>query len=173
MEDYNFYDHLHNYAVWTASRAVQRKFTTTKNIKSAIEATDLKEFSKNPKSMTAEQYDDFHKISSNLIIENLDKLGIKASYGQAAKIIAIYFKTSLVIRDSGQSQISKIIHPPIDNILLTNLNRIYPFLRLKGIRWTQLSEDKYFSLIDRLRTLNQDTFWKLEKYWQPDRTSIQ
>ncbi len=171
MEDYNFYDHLHNYAVWTAARAVQRKFTKTKNIKSAIEATDLKELSQNPKSMTIEQFDNFHRITSHIIIEHLNKLGIKASYGQAAKIIAIYLKTSLVIQDSGQSQISKIAHPPIDNILLTNLNRNFPSLGLKGIRWTQLSEENYFSLIGKLRSLNLDSFWKLEKYWQPDRTS--
>lgn len=170
MEEYNFYDHMHNFAVWTAARAVQRKFTKTINIKSAIEATDLKELSQNPKFMTVEQYDNFHRISSHKIIEHLDKLGIKASYGQAAKIIAIYLKTSLVIRDSGQSQISKIAHPPIDNILLSNLSKYYPALELKGIRWTQLSEEKYFSLISKLRSLNLDSFWKLEKYWQPDRT---
>ena len=40
---YTFTDHLHNYAVWTAARAVQRRFSAkTGDIQSAIEKTELK-----------------------------------------------------------------------------------------------------------------------------------
>ena len=38
---YTFIDHLHNYSVWTAARAVQRGYTTTKNISAAIDKTEL------------------------------------------------------------------------------------------------------------------------------------
>ena len=38
---YTFTKHIHNYACWTAARAVQRNFTNTQNIVKAIEATDL------------------------------------------------------------------------------------------------------------------------------------
>ena len=38
---YSFAKHLHNYACWTAARAVQRNFTTTNKIIKAIESSDL------------------------------------------------------------------------------------------------------------------------------------
>jgi len=73
-----------------------------------------------------------------------------------------------VIRDSGESDLAKMIHPPIDNILLTNLNRTNKELGLKGIKWTQLTENGYFNLIDKLRTLFPNNFWQLEQYWEPN-----
>jgi len=165
--NYTFNDHLHNYAVWTAARAVQRRFTTTKNIKSAIESTNLKNLATNNVVMTTDDFDNFHRLTANKIIESFSKMGIKASYGQAAKIIAVYIKTSIVIRDSGVGILSKIAHPPIDNILLTGLHKEFPSLIANGIRWTKLNEDDYFDLIQSLRQLNLDSFWKLETFWSP------
>jgi hypothetical protein len=164
---YTFTDHLHNFAVWTAARAVQRNFTNTKNIKDSIDQTGLKGLIDYKENLTIEQFDEFHRVTSNKIIEFLFNLGISASYGQAAKIIAIYIKTSIVIRDSGLSNISKIAHPPIDNILLTRLNKKHPELELSGKKWTKLDKTEYFGLITKLRTLNLDYFWELEKFWIP------
>ena len=167
---YTFVDHLHNYAVWTAARAVQRgwKGAKTINIKTAIESTDLMNLASNKRNITTSEFDNFHRLTAHRIINSFDSLGIKASYGRAAKIIAIYIKTSVISRDSGQSPISRLAHPPIDNILLTNLNSKFPRLGLKGLKWTQLTEEKYFYLISKLRTLNIDSFWKLEEFWHPE-----
>lgn len=168
---YTFADHLHNYAVWTAARAVQRNFTNTKNIKTAIEATDLRNLIDNKKIFTIEDFDNFHRKTANKIISELKsldkKLPNKATYGRAAKIIAIYIKTTIVIRDSGLSDLAKIAHPPIDRILLSNAGKDYPNFGLNKINWTQLNENKYFELIDKLRTIDLDFFWKLERYWSP------
>lgn len=158
---------MHNYAVWTAARAVQRSFTNTKNIKSAIESSDIRRIVTNNSTLTVEQFDFFHRSTAHIIIESLDKFGIKASYGQAAKIIAIYLKTSIVIRDSGLSPISKIAHPPIDSILLTNLHKRFPNLGISRIKWTKLNEIEYFNLIHKLRSLKLDSFWELETFWNP------
>lgn len=170
MNVYTFNDHLHNYAIWTAARATQRGFTTTKNIKSAIDASGLKEliYSKEKKeNITIEQFDKLHREITNKIIKCLHDLGIPVKYGQAAKIIAIYLKTAIIIRDSGLSNISRIAHPPIDNILLTHLHKDYPDVVPDGIKWTKIDEKEYFELIDKLRTLDFDYFWELEKYWSP------
>jgi len=168
---YTFTDHLHNYAVWTVARAVQRNFTNTKNIKAAIEASDLRSLIDNKKTFTIKNFDDFHRMTSHKIIrklKSLDKgLNNKATYGRAAKIIAIYIKTIIVIRDSGLSNLAKIAHPPIDRILLSNTHKVYRDFGLDKINWTQLNENKYFELIDKLRTINLDYFWQLEKYWSP------
>lgn len=166
--EYTFSDHLHNYAVWTAARAVQREFTNTFNIKSAIEATGLRNLiSWNNDEMTADLFDAFHRETANMMIDFFNDIEVRASYGQAAKIIAIYLKTSVIIRDSGLGNISKIAHPPVDNILLTQLHRQYPYLVDAGVKWTQLDESNYFRLIHNLRQLNFEYFWEIEKYWTP------
>ncbi len=165
--EYSFSEHLHNYAVWTAARAVQRGYTTTKNIKAAIDKTELSFLANKGGIKTSEEFDNFHRKTANILIKQLADLVVPTTYGRAAKIIAVYLKTSVVIRDRGKSHLSKIIHPPIDNILLTNLSKTNRGLGLSNIKWTQLSEKEYFELIKKLRTIQLDSFWKLEKYWTP------
>ncbi len=165
--NYTFSDHLHNYSVWTAARAVQRGYTTTNNIKSAIDATELQDLSIRGENMSQKVFDNFHRQTANEIIQNIEEKGIKTTYGRAAKIIAVYLKTAIIIRDSGESTLSKIIHPPIDNILLTNLSKSNKELGLSNIKWTQLNEKEYFELIEKLRTLNLNYFWELEEHWTP------
>jgi len=165
--NYTFTDHLHNYAVWTAARASQRGFTTTENIKYAIEATGLIGLINKKSRLSIKGFDDFHQKTARIIIRQLKKKGIDTTYGRAAKLIAVYIKTAIVVRDSGKSILAKIAHPPIDNILLTSLNKTNKNLGLSGIKWTQLTEKEYFKLIDKLRTLNLEYFWELERYWTP------
>lgn len=168
--DYNFQEHLHNYSVWTASRASQRGFTTTENIASAINKTELQGFA-TLKSILPEEFNTFHRRTSKIIIEEIEKKGIKTSYGRAAKIIAIYLKTAVIIKNSGQGNLAKVIHPPIDNILLKNLNQAHKELKLGNIKWTYLNQKDYYNLIYKLRTLDFDYFWELEEYWNPTNNS--
>jgi len=165
--NYTFTDHLHNYAVWTAARASQRGFTTTDKIKFAIEATGLKGLIKEKCPTSIKDFDNFLRKTGRTIIRELNKKGIDTTYGRAAKIIAVYIKTAIVIRDSGKSILAKIAHPPIDNILLSNLNKTNKSLGISGLKWTLLTEKEYFELIAKLRTLNLKYFWELEKHWTP------
>lgn len=166
--DYTFPLHLHNFSVWTSARAVQRGFTTTTNIKIAIENTSLPTVVESNELKNSEDFDTFHRECCNQIIQNFKTHDVpNVSYGRAAKIVAIYLKTSVIIKNSGQGILSKIAHPPIDNILLINLDMNYKELGLSGIKWTQLTEDKYFELIEKLRNIPVEYFWELEKYWNP------
>lgn len=165
MESYTITDHIYNYAVWIAARAVQRNFTSTKFIKSAIEYAGLKKIIDNNELSTPEQFDNFHRKTANEIIKYLRDKNIKTTYGQASKIIAIYIKTAVIIRNSGSSELARIAHPPIDSILLKKLNEKYKNLELNNYRWTQLTETKYFEIINKLRTLEFSYFWEIEKYW--------
>ena len=74
-------------------------------------------------------------------------------------------KTSVIIRNSGDGKLASVIHPPIDRILLTNLHKKQPTLGVNKINWTELEEEPYFELIEKLRTLKLDKFWKLEEFW--------
>ena len=122
--DYSFTKHLLNYACWTAVRSVQRNFTNTQNIEKLIEATDLRRI-EDCNIKTENGFDSFHRKCCKQLIDNF-KITIpeqKVFYGRAAKIVAIYLKTYVIIRNSGEGILAGIIHPPIDRILLTNLHK--------------------------------------------------
>ena len=69
MKNYNFSEHLHRYAVWTAARAVQRGLTSTKNIQVAIDNTDLNQFLDSNLVMSEVDFDIFHRLTANILIE--------------------------------------------------------------------------------------------------------
>ncbi|MBO0936729.1 hypothetical protein J2I47_09250 [Fibrella sp. HMF5335] len=168
MNDYSFDLHRHNYATWTAARAVQRNFTNTKSIKHAINASGLRNFVKSDEIYSIAEFDSFHKFCAQEIINEFGKVGISASYGQAAKIISIYLKTSVIICNSGSCTKSEVIHPPIDRVLLTNIaDKIDGLGHLKQVNWTQLSEDSYWMLIKQLRAKIDPFNWRVEEFWFP------
>ena len=163
--NYNIEEHRHRFAAWAAARAVQRGFTNTSNIISAIENTNLQEIVTN-KSLWPKCNDDFnklHKIWCDKVISKLNNLGIKTSYGRAAKIVAIYLKSTIVLSGNEKTKFGRIIHPPIDRILLSAL-------KIKQ-NWTKLDKKSYFKLIKELESRNQNiAFWQIEEYWQPKKT---
>lgn len=124
-EIYDFKEHLHRYAVWTAARAVQRGFAKTETIKEAINSSHLQRFSQRNDIKTFEQFENEHTIVCSNILKSFKEKDIRgASYGRAAKIVNIYLKTAVILPTKGGSDFAKIIHPPIDRILLTNINII-------------------------------------------------
>lgn len=162
---YSFEKHLHNYACWTAARAVQRNFTKTSYIIRAIEASDLMKL-ESLKINSDEEYDKFHRICCNQLIDSFKKnCNIDATYGRAAKIVAIYLKTAVIVRYSGEGQLADVAHPPIDRILLTNLRKNFEEVIPDKINWTKLDEKNYFDLIGELRKLSFEKFWQLEEFW--------
>ncbi|MBK7851465.1 MAG: hypothetical protein IPJ66_10105 [Bacteroidetes bacterium] len=164
-DNYSFAEHVHRFAVWTAARAVQRNFTTTGIIRKAIEQTELQNLVFRKDINSPEQFDNFHKKTCDKLITEFRKQGMVPSYGRAAKIVAIYIKTAIVIPERGKSKLSKIAHPPIDSNLLRNLDPKYPELKLKSRRWTSLDKDEYFDLIKKFREDFGDCFWKIEVNW--------
>lgn len=169
MIPYNFNQHKHNYALWTAARAVQRGFTTTGNIKIAIEKSDLRQFSEDTSSCSSEQFERFHRMCSHQLISAFSEINLPdVSYGRAAKIISIYLKTSVVLSNKGECDRSNIIHPPIDSILLNNMSNIEGLKYLKTIRWTQLDENGYWELINKIKSHFKKLDWTLEEFWTPE-----
>jgi len=162
---YTFEKHLHNYACWTAARAVQRNFTKTPNIIRAIETSALMQLD-SLKVNSYEEYDVFHRKCCNQLIDYLKKeCNIEVTYGRAAKIVAIYLKTAVIVRYSGEGKLAEVEHPPIDRILLTNLQKNFNGIVADKTNWTELDENKYFDLIARLRTLPFEKLWQLEEFW--------
>jgi hypothetical protein len=165
---YTFANHLHNYAVWTAARAVQRDFTTTANISQAIANTDLHRF-EDLDINSEEKFKEFHIRCATQLITTLTELKAKApTYGRAAKIISIYLKTTVILKEQGEGKLSNLIHPPIDGILLKAIakNKKRRDMLEKG--WTKLDEKDYWILADKLREIFGEFNWKLEEHWKPE-----
>lgn len=170
---YSHFQHRHNFAVWCAARAVQRKFTKTPVLKEALEKSGVVEFIRQNEDrlMSQEDFDQLHGVWCDSIIqtwENRDVIG--RSYGRAAKLIAVYIKAMAVVND-GDSRLSQVAHPPIDRMILQNIskdktvehpNRPY----WKAVNWTELDKTQYLNLIRDFRVVFKDEpFWHLEKYW--------
>src|SRR5262249_33057939 len=96
----------------------------------------------------------------------------KVTFGRAAKLINVYMKAMVMLGPNSTSALSRVAHPPIDAILLSNIARspdinLADKLGLARLRWTALDEQAYYHLINRLRPiLDQDEpFWLLERHW--------
>lgn len=164
---YSITEHTHRFAVWTAARAVQRSFTTTENIKYAIEQARLKEFVESNACASQDDYDRFHEECCMKIKAAFAEKGVlDVTYGRAAKIISIYLKTAIVIPFSQTDPRSEWIHPPIDSILLSKLSENEELKGLKSIRWTQLNKEHYKEIVGIIRNSPYPFNWKLEEYWK-------
>jgi hypothetical protein len=159
---YSFNLHQHNFAIWTASRAVQRNFTTTENIAKAIEESGLRNFVESTFKISKNDFNDFHVKCAKKIIYSLQVQN--CTYGIAAKIIAIYLKTTFVLSNKGRY--CENIHPPLDRILITNFLKQMKIKEYTYKPWTQLNQKEYWILIDIIEKYNGDINWKLEKFWK-------
>ena len=164
---YNLKQHVHNFAVWTSARAVQRAFTKTEMIRRAIEKSDLRLFSESTDDCNQKSFDEFQRKCANQIIDSFSKNNISCSYGRASKIIAIYLKIAVIIQYGNQNTRCSFIHTPIDSILLKALDKKLRINEFKNIRWTTLDETNYWELINKLKSKYLPINWKLEEFWSP------
>lgn len=176
-ETYSLFTHRHNFAVWAAARASQRRFTNVSTLKAALEASELplavQDRSKWP--VSADQFDFFHRLYCNRITDHLRSANVaNVFYGRAAKLVAVYLKSMVVVSDHVGLAFAAIIHPPVDRTLLQNLARDRRFTQQfrrhwRTVNWTSLSETEYFVLIEEFRRneLHKPAFWMIERYWDP------
>lgn len=174
---YDITEHRHRFAVWAAARAAQRGFTTARNLRDALEATDIQEVLSAPGTLdlSAAQFDELHRRWCSTICSSLgDRQILKATHGRAAKLVAIYLKAIVVMGSEYNSSLARHMHPPIDRILLQSLatsNRITSPDKAawRSISWTQLDEAAYDQLIGQLRGAIPAgaPFWMIEEYWEP------
>jgi len=163
-DSYNFSEHTHRYAIWTAARAVQRGFTNTARIWAAIDRTSLRNFSETLPLIMEEEFD--HQFDSWCRLLKESFVPVSCSYGRAAKIVSIYLKTSVVLATKGAHSLCEIIHPPLDSILLKNLLSQVPPLSGQTLIWTQFEHEDYWEVVRIIRDKMKFN-WRLEVNWQP------
>jgi hypothetical protein len=105
------------------------------------------------------------------IVRSLETRTANATFGRAAKLIAIYLK-SMVVLVRPDTALAKVAHPPIDSILLRNVARAREVQSphkhtWAKIKWTQLNEVSYYILVDQLLDVvpGGEPFWMLEQFW--------
>jgi hypothetical protein len=170
LEEYDLNEHTHRFAVWAASRAASVKgcrFSVAKG-KAWIEAVEgLKECICQPKKLSdIDDFDGTHRQWREDIIR-VSRRPIK--HGIAAKLINIYLKVAIIQHGSADPEIVKMIHPPIDRILLGELRRSRPDIwRNQNVTWSTFSSDEYENVIKKIRkTLgNNCALWKIEEFWR-------
>lgn len=176
MDNYTLEEHRHRFAVWAAARAAQRGFRKVGVLREALEATGLRTFLANPKNYgaSAAQFDAAHREWCRTICQHLGRHSAAGvTFGRAAKLVAVYIKTVVIMGEHWDSALGRNAHPPIDRRLLQVLSKETDDAVLRrqwaGTSWTRLGEDEYYRLVDRLRhSFCRDTpFWMLERHWQP------
>ena len=174
---YDLTEHRHRFAVWAAARAAQRGFTTVKEFRRALQATDIQRVLASPETLlvSAVEFEALHRRWCSSICASLTEQTIaNVAYGRAAKLVAVYLKTTVIMGGACDSPLGRNAHPPIDRVLLQGLARSPDITSphkaaWKALNWTQLDEAGYYELMDQLRGAlpHGAPFWTIEEYWQP------
>ncbi|MGA3118667.1 MAG: hypothetical protein ABSF90_30115 [Syntrophobacteraceae bacterium] len=171
---YDIFIHRHNFAVWAASRAVHRNWNGAKTrvLVKAIEDCGVKDFLQLYKehSISYDEFEHYHHVWCCKIQESTAASATEASYGRAAKLLAVYLKAMVIVAGAENTKLAHLIYPPIDSILLKNIgDRFNRFKKLKDVKWTQSNESEYYSLMSLLREClsKEQPLWMLEEYWHP------
>ncbi len=173
--------HNHRYAAWCSARAAGRGLAGSTNtaIRNALERSDLPSALSGPSSSwpsTPDGFDETHQHWCEQILGALLQAGIsKATFGRAAKIVAIYLKTRVVCGGGVDGPLRQFAHPPIDRVLLQALAKETSFSKShrslwRHTNWTELNAESYAKIIQSLRNegLERGGFWRVEKWWTGD-----
>lgn len=192
---YDIQTHRHRFATWAAARAAQRGLGTVEEYRDAIESIDLRTFVENYAGgqITQEDYKTKHTAWCEGIVQKLSELiaarppkkrskkqiqvgkgkKLTPSFGRAAKVVAVYIKTAIVLAGMDESPLAAVAYPPVDRILLRSIIKSGNHgtkefgTASDPTTWTTLTKDQYYSIVVLLRNLvpEGEPFWKLEEHW--------
>jgi hypothetical protein len=172
---YSFTEHKHRYALWTASRAVNRDFCSTKALEKMAIRIDMGEKVKNiqPHNFDSSFFS-ICKVVLGYFKKNKNSFK-NPSFGRAAKFVSMYLKTFYIIDSKEDNKLRDIIYPPIDSILLKGITNKFQGQKahaetikiLKKIKWTQMGKTEYKSIQSCILNLGLQFNWTLEEYWKP------
>lgn len=174
---YTLEEHRHRFATWAAARAAQRAFTTSKNLIAALESCGVRQYLAKhlEDKIDTDKFCRLHKKWCEDIVANLKKARVKnVTWGRAAKLVAVYLKSMVILGAGSNSPLAHFAYPPVDHILLNNLAGCEKLQSQHQaawgrIKWTKLDKKCYYQLIDQLRLClpHGEPFWALEKHWFP------
>ena len=139
----------HNYARWATRAAVNRGPVSSKSdvnraIDCIIDFAYVLDESRGP--IEKADFDDWHHQQVRKLLGEFRHK--KLTYGWAAKMIAMYLKTTCYLSCFGRPGLNDAIHPPIDNNLVDELRKRYKNTEITA-------RLKVFRPITGVRTLHQ------------------
>lgn len=167
---YTIDTHRHNFAIWTSGKSIPKTFKKFGVISEAINSTSLLKFVGTWECVIDQiEFDHMHKQWCITLIQKFNEYNLECSYGIAAKIVAIYLKTSITINTNSSDALLSVIHPFIDNSILKNLPKnITEFNSIRKFSWLKLDEENYFFVIKLIREKLGFCDWRLEMLWRPE-----
>ena len=164
------------FARWTVLSALRsgapvKKRTSVYEILDYIN-DDLEElFDRKRGPISPEQFDAWHKTTVGKMVDFQPNL----NFGWAAKMVAIYLKTSCYLAGFGRDGLGRAIHPPIDNVVIAKIHKMQSKLQgLTGIPTPHkfaiksMDQHMYDTVIDACRSVAAHKEWTLfevERLW--------
>ncbi|MCP3924201.1 MAG: hypothetical protein GY714_16605 [Desulfobacterales bacterium] len=174
---YSIEEHKHRFAAWAAGRASNVKgcrFTVEQG-KIILEEAGLKDVSNSLENLPQpSEFDRKHKEWRNAVIKAANKHNLNFTHGVAAKLINIYLKSIYVCSSYTNNEKIKVIHPPIDSVLLDALYKLNvsgkkkEWQAARKARWSKLDSDQYQRVINAIKATipKENGLWTIEEYWQ-------
>ena len=177
---YDIHQHKHSYAIWTASRAWNRKLKggSLALAQRLIEFAGLKSV-RSPADIGPD-VDVWLLEKMRLIVEYADQNLIQGiNYGRAQKLVNIYLKTKLVC--GGHESHPKVsqLHPPLDSELLKGLRRVFREQKASDAAvafaaaqracstWTNFELPDYLAHIEAIKIfMDGQPLWMIEEHWR-------
>jgi hypothetical protein len=175
---YSIDEHRHRFACWAASRAASVKgcrFSVEHG--RAILDVVMRSVASDPKNLPElSNFDGEHAQWRTIVISEAKTLCLPFTHGIAAKLINVYLKAMFVCGGHDNHERVSGLHPPIDAVLLKELEEkkfggpelAHYWGQARKIRWSKLDSGQYQAVIQNLRRANGSdvNLWKIEEYWR-------
>lgn len=175
MKSYSIEEHKHRLAAWAAATAARQgcrfKVEVGRNI---IEQAKLNLLLSSPENLPLpESTDACHREWRERVIVAAETHDLIFTHGVAAKLINCYLKTAFVCGGFHEHLRVKVLHPPIDRLLLGELARKniggfsnhWALAKQKG--WSNFDSDMYELVISLIKkAMGDEPLWKIEEHWK-------
>ena len=164
------------FARWTAYSALRSgsPVKSREDVLAALDAVSFKRlFDKGYGPIDKAEFSAWHTETVSAMLDFDSRLTV----GWAAKMIAVYLKTTCYLAGFGRDGLSLVIHPPIDNILIKNLRRQFwasPNI-MRGLdRFTTIRDmdfEDYAAIIEACELAAEElgyTLFEVEQFFMPE-----
>ena len=163
----------HRFSLWCAARAAQAGSAKARREEfiAALKGCGVVDWIADAANHSASlgQYDrEFHGWVAGVQRHLESKYKKIVTYGVGAKLVSTYLKSVFILAGFHTSSLAAHITPPIDSILLRNIDTATKTALAKTHKWQRLTRAQYDRVVAALRRANGGApAWHLEAYWQP------
>jgi len=164
-------EHRLRYAAWTCASAIARGTdgAKTRNVFYTLRQAGIETELEKKRFTSHAEYDAWHPGMVKRVIKAATKNGIALTYGQGAKLLAIYIKTLHIVPGIRKDLLTHA-HPPIDRILLKNRLPKGQRSNPMALAWTKFDQPRYQKTFAQLEQSSENgkPRWMIEASWHPE-----